>query len=186
MNSVVYYIRRGDHIKIGRTVNFRARMRELRPDEVLATEPGAHEVETARHRQFRAHHVAGHPDGVEWFHPADDLLAHIEQVAAFHGVPELPAFPPRRPYRPRPPNPLGPLTEEDHKHLATLAAIARVNEVRHAAVAVLERRYGLTFEQIAGRLHSEYGTEVRQATVARWAQPPGPDRRRKPRGEASE
>ena len=45
---------------------------------------------------------------------------------------------------------------------------------------------GLTFDQIVDRLHAEFDVDVHRATVARWAQPPGPDRRRRrSRGEAT-
>lgn len=53
MTEVVYYLRKGDRIKIGWSGNLKARMRALRPDELLAIEPGCLHQETARH-----HHVA--------------------------------------------------------------------------------------------------------------------------------
>lgn len=179
-DSVVYYIRRGDHIKIGRTTNFRHRMSPLRPDAVLAVEPGGAALETERHQQFRRHHVRDHPDGIEWFRPGPDLLEHIERTAALHDVPELPA---RRRPRSRPPTML---TEEDRKHLLTLAVMARVREIRHAVIDVLDRRYGMTFEQIVERLHADHHVDVHRATIARWAQPPGIDRRRRRRGDSGE
>ncbi|HEX2551846.1 MAG TPA: hypothetical protein VHK64_09655 [Nocardioidaceae bacterium] len=45
---------------------------------------------------------------------------------------------------------------------------------------------GLTFEQIVEKLDAQFAVKVHRATVARWAQPPGPDRRRRRRGETSE
>jgi hypothetical protein len=53
VTDVVYYIRRDGFIKIGVTGNFIQRMHKLRPDEVLAVEPGGRSLETARHRQLR-------------------------------------------------------------------------------------------------------------------------------------
>jgi hypothetical protein len=79
---VVYYIRTGDRIKIGTTADLRKRMAALMPDEVLAAEPGAREVERERLRQFRHLRIAG-----ERFAPGDDLTAHISAVRKEHGDP---------------------------------------------------------------------------------------------------
>lgn len=197
-DSVVYYIRRGSHIKIGRTVRFRARMSALRPDEVLAVEPGGHEVETARHRQFKAHHIAGHPDGVEWFRLGDDLLAHIAGVAAEYGTPEQLVFPPKRPYKPRkaskedwPATPgrtitadeiadrilrLNTFTRDDitdrSDALAWLVATMIAPDLAHIVIGELYRR-GETLEKVGEKLG------VSGATASKMARPPGPDRRRR-------
>jgi hypothetical protein len=75
--AVVYYIRVGNHIKIGYSKNLSKRMRSYPPDsEVLAFEPGSLELERRRHLQFR-HQLRM---GQEWFAPSLDLLAHIETV----------------------------------------------------------------------------------------------------------
>ncbi len=165
-DSVVYYIRRGDHIKIGRTVDFRARMGKLRPDAVLAVEPGAHEVETARHRQFREHHIADHPDGVEWFYRGADLLAHIEELAATHVVPELPRWRTRGE-----PDEESIWTDEEHRLVDVLAGLLWLKDHRHELVGELQRR-GLADSEIATRVG------VGTTTLRRWSRYSDIDRRR--------
>lgn len=88
LRSVVYYLRKGDRIKIGYTDDLRTRMMVLRPDELLAVEPGSFQLETQRHHQFKSDNIVekGHR---EWFRPSPDLTAHIASVAAEHGVPDL-------------------------------------------------------------------------------------------------
>lgn len=88
--AVVYYIARGDLIKIGFTTNMKERMGSLMPDAVLATEPGTRSLEKKRHRQFA--HARG-PIGREYFtrHPA--LLLYIETVLAEHGEPANIGYP---------------------------------------------------------------------------------------------
>lgn len=197
-DSVVYYIRRGEHIKIGRTIDFRSRMSALRPDVVLAIEPGGHEVETARHRQFREHHVRDHPGGVEWFQPGGDLLAHIASVVAEHGPPEQPVFPPKRPYKPRKARKEGWLSEPDREisadeivdrilrlstftrdditdradGMAWLVAAMFAPDLAHIVVGELHRR-GDALWQIGDRLG------VSPQVIGRLARPPGEDRRKR-------
>lgn len=74
--SVVYYLRMGDHVKIGTSCNVDARIRALygNPEDLLATEPGDRTVEQHRHREFAAERVR--PDR-ELFNPSPRLLAHI-------------------------------------------------------------------------------------------------------------
>ena len=80
--AVVYYLRVGELIKIGTTNNLDQRLKAYPPDrEVLALERGGTGLEALRLRQFR-HLLAGRR---EWFTPADDLLAHIDQVRARAG-----------------------------------------------------------------------------------------------------
>src|SRR5690349_15381919 len=55
--SIVYYIRRGDLIKIGTTATPQRRFKALMPDEILAFEPGGVDQEAARHRQFHTARV---------------------------------------------------------------------------------------------------------------------------------
>jgi hypothetical protein len=73
----IYYVRVGDRIKIGMTSQLTKRLAAYPPgSELLATEPGGEDVETERLRQFR-HLLA---DRKEWFHPGEDLLAHIASL----------------------------------------------------------------------------------------------------------
>ncbi len=77
--SVVYYIRFGDRIKIGYSRNLASRLRALPHDELLTVEPGAIGVEKRRHLQFADLWIIG-----EWFRADPELLAHIEQLKAMH------------------------------------------------------------------------------------------------------
>lgn len=76
--AVVYYLRIGDRIKIGFTVNLPQRLMALRldPSVVLATEPGGRDVEQRRHREFADERYGRRED----FAPSDRLLAHIERL----------------------------------------------------------------------------------------------------------
>jgi hypothetical protein len=87
--SIVYYIRRGDLIKIGTTVDPFRRFSGLRPDEILAFEPGGPELEASRHRQFSACRVTKRG---EYFRPSAALKGHIESLREQHGPPD-PAWP---------------------------------------------------------------------------------------------
>lgn len=81
--SVVYYVRLGNHVKIGTTRNLPARLASLYvdhdPELLLAVEPGDAHVETQRHVQFAAERAYRNR---ELFNPSRRLLAHIEQLAA--------------------------------------------------------------------------------------------------------
>jgi hypothetical protein len=81
---VVYYMRFGDLIKIGTTNDLRRRTLNLKPDTVLAAEPGSYELELQRHRQF-ARHRAQVGVGRELFFPAPELREHIRQVQDEYG-----------------------------------------------------------------------------------------------------
>lgn len=83
--SIVYYLRRGDLIKIGTTVNPVARFKTLMPDEILAFEPGGPELEAARHREFSGCRVARKG---EYFRQEPRLLAHVASVRGQHGEPD--------------------------------------------------------------------------------------------------
>jgi hypothetical protein len=76
--DVVYYLRFGDRIKIGTSSNPRARLGQLRFDELLAFERGGRSTEQRRHAQFAAHRFPGS----EWFHSNEPLVAHIRRIAA--------------------------------------------------------------------------------------------------------
>lgn len=83
--SVVYYVRIGDHVKIGYTINLRQRLGALRVDDdaLLATEPGGRQLERERHLEFAPERVGKR----ENFNPSRRLLAHIEAVRERHGEP---------------------------------------------------------------------------------------------------
>lgn len=89
--SQVYYVRIGDHVKIGYTINLRQRLGSLRVSEaaLLATEPGGRERERKRHLQFAAERVGRR----ENFNPSRRLLAHIEAIKAEHGEPKITTYP---------------------------------------------------------------------------------------------
>ena len=77
--GVVYYVRMGEFIKIGTSTNVPRRLGELylRPDALLATEPGGATLERQRHREF-----ADERFDRELFEPSDRLLQHIEALRA--------------------------------------------------------------------------------------------------------
>jgi hypothetical protein len=69
---VVYYMRMANLVKIGITSGIRRRFNGLHPEEILAVEPGADAVESARHEQFK--HLRSHG---EWFRLEPELEEHI-------------------------------------------------------------------------------------------------------------
>ncbi|WP_199888876.1 hypothetical protein [Streptomyces badius] len=83
--SIVYYIRRAELIKIGTTTSPFQRCSSLRPDAILAFEPGGLDLEANRHRQFAWCRVAKRG---EYFRPSPGLIAHIEATLAEHGPPD--------------------------------------------------------------------------------------------------
>ena len=78
----MYYVRCGRLIKIGMTTNLISRMASIRPNEVLAIEPGGGELEAAMHRQFAPLRAGG-----EYFHPGAALQKHIRDLRAVLGPP---------------------------------------------------------------------------------------------------
>lgn len=78
----VYYIRCGQLIKIGMTTNLASRFTSIRPNEVLAIEPGGLERETAMHQKFASMRAGG-----EYFHPGPSLQAHIKSLRDELGPP---------------------------------------------------------------------------------------------------
>jgi hypothetical protein len=80
--STVYYVRCGHLIKIGTTTDLGRRFKAVRPNELLAVEPGGQEVETQRHRQFAGLRASG-----EYFHPGRALQEHIIQLRTSCGIP---------------------------------------------------------------------------------------------------
>jgi len=71
--EVVYYLRFRDQIKIGTSAGPRARLGQIRFDELLAFERGGRALEQRRHAQFAEHRVGG-----EWFTAHPSLIAHID------------------------------------------------------------------------------------------------------------
>jgi hypothetical protein len=78
----VYYIRVGRLIKIGMTTNLAGRFSSLRPNEVLAIEPGGSEREVAMHQQFAELRAGG-----EYFHPGAALQQHVTELRQELGSP---------------------------------------------------------------------------------------------------
>lgn len=78
----VYYVRCGYLIKIGTSANLATRFQAVRPNEILALEPGGQSLETTRHRQFRTLLAGG-----EYFHPGPALQAHILELRERLGPP---------------------------------------------------------------------------------------------------
>jgi len=76
--DVVYYLRFGDRIKIGTSGNPRARLAQLRFDELLAFERGDRATERRRHAQFAPYRFPGS----EWFHENDALTSHVRSLVA--------------------------------------------------------------------------------------------------------
>jgi hypothetical protein len=82
--GVIYYVRRGEYIKIGTTIRLKQRMHDLAPDEILAVEPGSFQVEKYLHQKF-AHLRA--PFMREYFRMDPELMDHIATVVETHGPP---------------------------------------------------------------------------------------------------
>lgn len=82
--DVVYYVRVGEHVKIGTTTNLPSRLKAFGPSEFLACEPGSVTVERRRHKQFANDLAAGR----EWFNPSPALMAWIEAVKDEHPQPK--------------------------------------------------------------------------------------------------
>jgi hypothetical protein len=78
----VYYLRCGRLIKIGMTTNLASRFASIRPNEVLAIEPGGAEREAAMHQQFAELRAGG-----EYFHPGRSLQQHVIKVREELGSP---------------------------------------------------------------------------------------------------
>ena len=88
--EVVYFIRAGAAVKIGRTAHLAARLRALGtasavPLELLAAVPGGRQLEARLHRQWRHLHLRG-----EWFR-ADEALVRFAREQAAGPAPPTPA-----------------------------------------------------------------------------------------------
>jgi hypothetical protein len=75
--GVVYFIRIGDLVKIGKTLDLKKRLTSFSYPgiELLATEPGYTEREGALHRRFKEYRRAG-----EWFSYGPNLRAHVASL----------------------------------------------------------------------------------------------------------
>lgn len=85
-HPVVYFLRAGDLVKIGTTVDLVARMKafNLPTLVVLATEPGYHARERELHQQFSdLRHER------EWFRLEEPLVGYINGIRQAHGLPEV-------------------------------------------------------------------------------------------------
>ncbi|MFE9738828.1 GIY-YIG nuclease family protein [Streptomyces sp. NPDC006477] len=78
----VYYVRSGHLIKIGTTADLANRLSAIRPNEILALEPGGQALEAERHRSFASLRVSG-----EYFHPGSALQEHIIHLRESLGPP---------------------------------------------------------------------------------------------------
>lgn len=81
----IYYLRLGDRIKIGHTVNLRQRMAAYPPDAVLlAVEPGFRQDEQALHALFQSYRAAGR----EWYGAKHQpILDRVAEARTKHGSP---------------------------------------------------------------------------------------------------
>lgn len=70
--GLVYFIRRGDDVKIGWTRNIKERLVGLKGDALLHTEPGTREDERRMHAAFAHYAIGG-----EWFTFGPDLASFI-------------------------------------------------------------------------------------------------------------
>lgn len=73
--GIVYYVRFGERVKIGTTIQLATRLRSIPHDEVLAVEPGGVEMERRRHLQFADYRMKG-----EWFLYGLTLREHIASL----------------------------------------------------------------------------------------------------------
>lgn len=80
--SVVYYMKFGQHVKIGFSTNLPSRARDLKPEAVIAVEPGARGEETTQHLRFLDKRVHG-----EFFQLDHELIQYINMVRATYGDP---------------------------------------------------------------------------------------------------
>ncbi len=80
----VYYLRVGERVKIGFSVDIRQRMRAYpHGSTLLAVEPGSYELERQRHQQF----ANARQSGREWFRPCPEIDAHCAALVEQHGSP---------------------------------------------------------------------------------------------------
>ncbi|MFZ4150502.1 GIY-YIG nuclease family protein [Streptomyces pseudogriseolus] len=82
--SWVYYVRCGHLVKIGTTIDLASRFSAIRPNEVLALEPGGLILESERHREFARLRASG-----EYFHPGPALQGFIHALREDNGPPNI-------------------------------------------------------------------------------------------------
>lgn len=81
----VYYLKVGDRLKIGYSVDVKRRMRAYPPgSQLLAVEPGDRDLERQRHHQFAGSLM----DGREWFRPTPDLIELVQELVQVYGEPK--------------------------------------------------------------------------------------------------
>lgn len=81
-DTVVYYFRLNDEVKIGFTKDLPTRAANIRHDEILAVEPGGLRVERLRHQQFAESRTVG-----EWFRATPEILNHAQAARDQYGDP---------------------------------------------------------------------------------------------------
>lgn len=68
----VYFVRFGDRVKIGFSMNVERRLKAIPHDEILAVMPGTFRDESRCHAAFAHLRIIG-----EWFEMGDDLMGFI-------------------------------------------------------------------------------------------------------------
>lgn len=82
----VYYIKIGDHIKIGHTKDLYQRFARYPPNaEILAYHEGSRADERWMHHKFAAYLATGR----EWFNDVTEIRQHIAKVIRKHGQPDI-------------------------------------------------------------------------------------------------
>ena len=86
---MIYFIRSGQYVKIGRSSNPLGRLRQVQTGnpvqgELLAVCPGGRNEEAAIHRAFAEYRVSG-----EWFHATPKLNTLIEDIRRDHPEAQL-------------------------------------------------------------------------------------------------
>lgn len=81
--DLVYFLIRGEHVKIGTTCNLPRRVRSMQQPitDVLAVQPGGRDAEQEWHRRFAHLNDRETYGGKEWFHATDELLEAIAAEA---------------------------------------------------------------------------------------------------------
>lgn len=149
-DSVVYYLLFEDRIKIGYTCRFQARMCHLRPDTVLAVEPGGKELETHRHAQFQSDRIR-----YEMFNASEQLLAHITELRTHYPVPPMPPGKARfRSYKPPQRPKTAPATEPPELalvrvHSAVVEGLWRRSDPTAELMNAVRRAHQLGYPQAA-------------------------------------
>lgn len=80
--SVVYYMKFGQTVKIGFSTNLPLRVSALKPEAVVAIEPGKHGDEHGQHVRFAEKRLHG-----EFFQLDRELIDHINMLRDMYGDP---------------------------------------------------------------------------------------------------